>query len=388
MKEVESTNLNVLFFPARYPSPLQPYLAMFHREHLRAVSLYHDVMVLDAPREESPLISKSILVERSVEDEVEVVRVHYRRSPIPKTTLFVHLYSVISAYRQILRSGFRPDLIHAHMYFISLAAVVLGKLFRVPVIISEHAECFAMGLPSQIRWETQFAMRMADMLMPDSNSLRKHMESQGIKGRFHVVHNPVDTNIFQPSLVRIDPHARPKRILFVGRLLPVKGVPFMLKGLALLLKDRDDFVLDIVGSGDQRGEYESLMHQMKLESNVLFHGNVSREDIAAMMRNSHCFLLASVTENCPTVLVEALASGLPVVASDVGGVREIVPDNMGIFFRSENPESLAKAVEQMLDNLSSYNPKELAAHARSRFSLEVIGRQVDEMYRKVLAEWR
>jgi glycosyltransferase involved in cell wall biosynthesis len=382
------SRLNVLVFPARYPSPARPYLATFHREHVRAISRYHDVVVLDAPREESTSIRKLFLVERSMEDTVDVVHAQYRRSPIPKTTLFLHVFSAVSAYRQIVRSGFRPDLIHAHMYFVALTAVVLGKLFRVPVLIAEHSECFATSLPGRIRMEAKFAMGMADMLIPDSHSLKAQMESQGIRGRFHVIHNPVDTEFFRPSPIRTDPKERPSRLLFVGRLASVKGIPTMLRGLAILKQRRGDFTLNIVGDGDGRNEYESLARRLGLEREVVFHSNVPRESLAAFMRSSHAFVLSSLSENCPCVLIEALASGLPVITSDVGGVREVVPEGMGVFFPRENPKALADALSLVLDNLNSFDPLALAEYARDNFSLEVIGERIDSVYRQILARRR
>lgn len=380
--------MNVLLYPARYPSPARPFLATFHREHVRALERYHRVAVLDAPREEAPSLDRQWRIADAVEDGVHVVRVQYRRSPIPKTTLAVHLASAVAGARYLARTGFRPQIVHAHMYFVALAAVVLGRLLRTPVIVSEHAECFAGRMPRAALFETRLALKLADLVVPDSASLRAHMESHGVRARFQVIHNPVDTAVFHPAPVRQDPSAATRRLLFIGRLTPVKGIPTLLNALALLRRRRTDVALDIVGVGDSRDEYEALAAALGLERAVVFHGGVPKESLVGLMQAAHAFVLSSVTENCPCVLIEALACGLPIVTTDVGGVREVVQKDMGLFVPPSDPEALADGLDQMLDTLDAYDPETLAAYARGRFSLDVIGGEFDAQYRRLLGERR
>lgn len=118
---------------------------------------------------------------------------------------------------------------------------------------------------------------------------------------------------------------------------------------------------------------------------MVFHGGVPRPTLVRLMQMADAFVLSSTTENCPCVLIEALACGLPVVTTDVGGAREVVPKEMGLFVRPEDPDALANAVDQLLDTRDAYDPRPLAAYAHARFGLEVIGRQFDEQYRRLRA---
>jgi glycosyltransferase involved in cell wall biosynthesis len=374
--------LKILFFPARYPSPSEPGLATIHREYARAIALYHDVVVLDAPREEGAC-NGLFGVDDQVDDGVRVVRVRFRRSPVPKTTLLLHVYSCLAAYRQIVRSGFRPDLIHGRYYFTALAAVVLGKVFRVPVVLAEGSECFSVGLKGRIRLEAKFAMNQATVLVSVSETLRRLMEAHGIRGNYKVVPNPVDTRVFYPARPSPDP-GRPRRLLTVARLMPVKGFPNLLQGVALLQQSRTDFSLDIIGDGSYCWEYESLARTLGLQRQVTFLGPRPRAAVADYMRQSRAFVLASVSENCPSAVLEALASGLPIVASDIPGIREVVPDDAGVFFPKDDPKMIADSISSVLDNLDHYDPAKLAAYAQSRFGAEVIGKQFDQIYRNVL----
>lgn len=376
--------MKVLVFPGRYPSPAQPFLATPIREYVRAISMLNDVVVLDAPREACSR-ERLFFSVREIDEGIPVIRSHFRESPVPKTTYPLFLASVISACRRIVREGFRPDLIHGYMYFIALPAVVLGKLLRVPVVFTEHSECYAMRLPWRIRQEARIALALADAVIPVSDSLRALMESQGIRGSFRVIPTAVDTKTFCPPVARRDLADGVKRVLFVGRLIPVKGVDILLNGLALLSKARKGVALDVVGDGNCRSEYESLAGHLGVSHLVTFHGFQPRDVVADFMRRSHALVLPSRSENCPNVLIEALGSGLPVVACDVGGVRELVRRESGVLCPREDPQGLAEALAWVLEHLGDYEPWEMAKHAQMNYSFEAIGRRLDSVYREVLA---
>lgn len=359
-------------------------MATTHREYVRAISLHHDVVVLDAPREESPGAHRLFRVERVTEDGVRIVRVRFRRSPVPKTSLLLHLLAVLVAGRTIVRDGFRPDLVHGRYYFIALAAGALGRFLGVPVVLAEGSECYAVGLPWRIRQEARFAMRLADVLIPASESLRVLMEQYGIRGDFRVIPNPVDTSLFLPS-PGVRARGGTRRLLTVARQVPVKGFPTLLEALARLCRVRDDVVLDVVGDGFAYATNRTLARQLGIEGHVTFHGFRPRQAVAELMRRADLFVLSSLSENCPSVLIEALASGLPVVATDIEGVREVVPKDMGVFFPREDPQALAEALAWTLNHVGNYDPWEMARYAQLNFGLEAIGRRLDTVYREVLA---
>ena len=379
-----SARLKVLVLPAWYPSPENPSTVSFLREHVRAVALYHDVVVLAAPRE-PVVLGQGVLFEESCEDGVKVVRMRYRRSRVPKTTLGVYLWSVLRAVRALAREGFRPDVIHAHFYSAALPAVVLGRVFRVPVVVTENAASFATGFSGVPLLEARLLMGMANLLIAVSESLRAQMEALGFRGTYRVIPNPVDTDVFAPDPLAKHRHPRPARLLVAARLHPVKDFPTLFEGLVLLERAGREFVLDVLGDGPCRVEYEALARSLGLGSHVVFHGFKDREAVADSMRRADVFVLTSLTENCPCVLLEAMASGLPVVASDVGGVREMVPGGMGSLFPKGDSRALAATLARTLESLDTYDPLKMAAYARSRFGLDAVGSQLDHAYRGLVA---
>jgi len=374
--------LKVLHIPAWYPSKKNPVAGVFVREHVKATALYNDVVVLY-----SEGISTGIRglyeIADNIEDGIRTLRLRYRKSPIPKTSYFIYLWAMFRAFRELAREGFRPDVIHAHVYSAGVPAVLIGKRYGLPVIVTEHFTGFPRGLVRGLeKLKAKFAFERADLVCPVSESLRRSIESYGIRARFQVVPNVVDTSLFHPAEdkghVRED---NKKRLLLVALLDPKKGVPYLLEALARLKEKRDDFVLDIVGDGPNRAEYEELSRKLGLQDIVRFHGLKSKQEVAEFMRRCDIFVLPSLFETFGVVLIEALACGKPVIATDIGGPNEIVTPQVGKLVPPGNSEALAEAIDYMLDHYQNYDSNEVANYARARYSPEAIGELLGQFYK-------
>ena len=174
-----------------------------------------------------------------------------------------------------------------------------------------------------------------------------------------------------------------RRLLFVGGLTPVKGVPDLLAALAILNQRRRDWRLDVVGDGPQRGEYAALAAHLGLIDQVSFHGFQPKSVVAAFMRQANFLLLPSLWENAPCVIIEAMASGLPVIASHVGGIPETVTEEVGILTPPNDPALLAAALAKALQQPDRFDPRRLVSMAE-RYAPAVVGREIDAVYRDVL----
>jgi hypothetical protein len=160
--------LKILFVAGWYPSERNPVTGIFVREHAKSAALYNDVVVLY-----SEGIARSVRglyqIADRVEDDLRTIRVQYRKSPIPKTSYFIFLWAMFGAFRELTRDGFRPDVIHAHVYSAGAPAVLLGKRYGIPVVITEHFTGFPRGtvrglekLKAKFTFEGgEFGMRMS-----------------------------------------------------------------------------------------------------------------------------------------------------------------------------------------------------------------------------------
>ena len=256
-------------------------------------------------------------------------------------------------------------------------------MYRIPVIITEQYSIFPLGkLGFFDRVRARFAMKRAEMILPVSNALKEAIEAYGIRNEFQVVPNAVNTEMFYPPSHR-NQSGNKKRILMVANLVPIKGIPYLLQALAQIKRKREDFVLDIVGDGVKRVEYEELTKELGIEDMVHFHGYKLKEEVAELMRSCDFLILPSLCETFGAVIIEALATGKPVVASDVGGIKEIINEDLGILVPPGDIKELQRAIEFMLDNYVNYSPQELSAHAREKFAYEPVGQLLHTIYQRV-----
>jgi len=357
---------------------------VFIREHAKAVQIYDDVRVLHLAGIK-PGIKRLWQLEEdtaeSIQTGIPTYRAWYKRLPIPNSTLLTYIFSTWRALSAIENQGFTPEIIHAQLYKAGVPAVLLGRIKRLPVIISEHGSVFPRNLINNKEMrKAKFAFGSASAVLPVSAALQRGIENHNIQANFRIVPNAVDTHLFHPP-TQENSRKEPIRILFVGSLLPVKGISYLLEALARFKSERDDWCLDIFGEGPNRDEYKNLSAELGLSEEVTFHGYRPKEEIAAFMRQAQLFILPSLWENLPCVLVEAIASGLPILSTQAGGIPEIVDEEIGMLVSPGNVKDLSLGLEEMLSKLQSFDRSEIASRSK-RYSLETIGREIHDIYKE------
>lgn len=300
-----------------------------------------------------------------VEREDEVIRVRFRRRPFPSVLL------------GLPELPFRPDLVdlvHGHFYDAAAATLLLARRLGVPYVLTEHST-----LARPLTLLEQRAFREASRVMPVSRMLQKALESSGLKARYEVVPNVVDLDSFSPA-----PHPpRPlKRLVAVTRMTEIKGVPDLLEALHLLKARRQDWTCDLIGGGERGDDYRALASRLGLleRDQVVFRGELRRPEVAAVLREADLFVLASRIETFSVATVEAMACGLPVVVTACGGPEELVGPESGVIVPKQDPAALAEALDRTLSDLDRFRPEEIAKGVAGRFSAEVVGRRLLEIY--------
>jgi glycosyltransferase involved in cell wall biosynthesis len=163
--------------------------------------------------------------------------------------------------------------------------------------------------------------------------------------RMHIVHCGVDPNRYTGTKVARSGN----QILFVGRLAAVKGVPVLLEALETLRRNRPDLHLTLIGDGPERAELEAEAQNRGLSEAVTFAGYKSQSDVATTLNQSDLLVLPSFAEGVPVVLMEAMASGLPVVATQIAGIPELVEQGIsGELVPPGDSAALANALERVL----------------------------------------
>ena len=163
--------------------------------------------------------------------------------------------------------------------------------------------------------------------------------------RLHIVHCGIDPDLFDPNEHR----DKASHLLFVGRLERAKGLPILLEAVVALCGDWPGLRLTIVGDGPDRSRLESRARQLGVEENVTFAGYKSRAEVLQHLRAADVFVMSSLAEGVPVVLMEAMAGGLPVVAPRIAGIPELIEDGVtGLLVPPGDAGALAGRVERLL----------------------------------------
>lgn len=375
--------LKVLFITAWYPTPEQPVVGIFVREHAKAVQHYDDVAVLHVAGV-SDKLSGACRIERETDpgltEGIPTYRLWFRRSPIPHTSFFFLLWGIFRASRHIVARGFRPDIVHAHVHSVGISAVLLAKILRVPLVFTEQSTVFpSKSLSKTGFWQAKIGFERASVVLPVSHSLEKAISEYGINANTRVVPNVVDTAVFTGNAG--SPSHSTTHLLFVGLLDTEhkKGVPVLLKALGQLKGGQKAWHLDIVGDGPARDEYEQLVTELELKDRVTFHGMQPKQKVAEWMNRADFFVLPSVRENLPCVITEAMASGLPIVSTLADGIPEMVDADTGILVTPGDVSALSSALDEMMDTQHRYDRTAILEKSR-RYSQETVGQTLHAIY--------
>jgi glycogen(starch) synthase len=375
--------MRVLFITTNWPTDASPVNGIFVREHALAAATRCEIAVVHLQRE----AGRSGLYEIApAEEPLRVLRARYRRFGRPLSYV-AFATGTAAALRRLRREGFEPDVLHASSFLSAAAALGPARILRKPLVYTEHWTVFIPENPGRLsplqRRIARLALTRSDVVLPVSEDLLAALARIAPRACFRVVPNAVDECLFYPSdAPRPD---GPARLLAAGLMHGErKGFDLLLEAAARLRTVRDDFRLDVLGDGENRGKYEALSRGLGLDGVVTFHGLRPKAEVADAMRSSDLFVLTSRFENNPCVVIEARASGLPVVATSVGGVPEVVPPEAGVLTEVD-PERIAAAIGDALDRLGEFDRRSIARRARERYGRDHVGSELAEVYEECVS---
>lgn len=281
---------------------------------------------------------------------------------------------------RLFRDG-RFDVVHTHNTYPHLYASLAARLAGVPVVVNtRHGQRAGHGWKSrtQFRW----ASRLVDRIIAVSDdAARLCVEADGVAARKVTrIWNGIDLSDFSFT----GPAAAPIAIS-VARLSAEKDFPTLLRAIALAIRDVPDLQLKLVGDGPERPKLEGLTRELGITSCVEFLGE--RTDVPNLLAQAGFFVSSSLTEGISLTLLEAMAVGLPVVATSVGGNSEIVADGVtGQLVPPADPDSLAKAIVSLCRNESRWPALGQAGRDRvaEHFEVRRMVSDYEHLYRELL----
>ncbi|MCX7927266.1 MAG: glycosyltransferase [Candidatus Omnitrophica bacterium] len=287
----------------------------------------------------------------------------------------------------------KVDIVHTHNYYSGLYGIIASKLAGTPVII--HGEHGTLVL-SQLRrlWAMRFLSRLVDKFFVVSASLKKELISKISipENKIDVLINGVDTEKFSPisySTIRDELGISPETFVFgsVGRLVPIKNLRLLIEAKKKLDQEEVDTKCIIIGDGPCKKELERYAQQIKTE--IIFLGE--RNNMPLLYPIFDIFVLVSLSEGMSNTILEAMACGKPVIATHVGGNKEIVEENKTGFLIAPNDlDDLLTAIKKCINDRSLI--KQLGQNAREsvlkKFSLQSMIKAYERRYLEIARQKR
>jgi len=326
-------------------------------------------------------------------DGVRVIRVPaFRNEASQSTSLSLVAYAGNALFRSLRMD--RPDVVHT---FFGVPGGGVGYALKqalgTPYIISFRGKDVhggksesTGGISGGLKWVSRPVWRAADALIANSEGLADVARHVDTTVSVETIPNGVDTDRFSPAE---NQNRSPVTILFVGRLEPYKGLSTLLRA-ASVIKERASrpFEVRIVGDGSLRSTLESEAQQLGLNRDVSFEGWIDAHDIPQVYKEAEIFVLPSVVEGMPNGVLEAMASGLPTIASRVPGTEDLIEDGKnGLLCTPEDVGALTEALEMMVGNDVLRRQAGIAARrsAHSR-SWDSVAEAYLQVYERVLTD--
>lgn len=270
----------------------------------------------------------------------------------------------------------------------AMAALFLKMLFpRTPLIFTiQYGEDLARlrrGRGGAIGKIFSSLLRHADYVTAISTYLLDLSRAFGYLGPAQLIHNGVNFSLFRNGENNRTKEKRGKTVITISRLVPKNGVDILIRAVAEVKKTVPDIKCVVIGDGPQRAILESLAASLHLENQISFLGTVPNREIQSYLWGSDVFVRPSRSEGMGNAFIEALAAGIPIIGTPVGGIPDIITDEQtGLFVEAENPSDCARKIVRLLydDGLSQKIAKHGSALVERLFSWNRIGSIYAELF--------
>ena len=372
--------LHVLFLSSWFPSKTHPTLGNFVQRHAEAVSLFTNITVL--------YLSKNVNfndfeIEDEVEGNVRMVRVYYNSNG------FLFRNRILAFKKGITQINFnqnKPDIIQLNMVWPEgWQALFIQRKWKIPFVISDNWTGYHPNerspLPFLIKSYMRFIANRSKLLLPVTLQLEKAMRTLGFNKPSIIVPNVVNTSYFRNEVKN--------EIQTYVHLSHLDNDHKNIEGILQVWKKFSDqveeVILELGGDGDIQ-HWKKRSQELRIrESSISFFATLNQQEVAVKMNASHTFVLFSNYENLPLVMIEAMASGMNIIATNVGGIAE----HMGFckwnkLIEAKNEEQLLNALNESHIEINEINREEISDYAKNHFSFEAVGKQFMNAYEQAL----
>ena len=385
---------HIIFLARWYPHRYDPMFGLFVQRHAEAAALFNDITVVYCQQTSgdvstTPINNKQEVVDaschhsnyeivRTLENNVDTIRVYYKK---PKNKI----QSLLRFYRanmKALKLCKPADMIHVHVLTrLGVIAWIQKLLHKTPYIITEHWSRYLPGndFSGFLRKSAcKLAVCNAELVTTVTDNLATAMRNHGLKNDNYVVlPNVVNLDMFHIS----EKNNAPCKIIHISCFEDKsKNISGLLESLKIIDDKGIDFQCTLIGEGMDLELMKEKAKKLQLINKVSFTGLLQGQALADELSSGDFLVLSSNYENMPVVILEALASGLPVVSTNVGGIKEMIDDTKGILVEPRNKEALAEAMIKMIETHKNYDANYLRNSVIEKYGYESVGRFLSKLY--------
>lgn len=318
------------------------------------------------------------------ENGMEIFEMNWPIGPVPRPMIeYFRQEALMKLYPYIYDYFGKPDIIHAHFLNYAVISVKLAKKEGIPLVITEHSSYLnADKLSKSIIRRAEKAYSAASAIISVSDSFAKKIK-KNIGYDSVVIYNIASIDQFEMgrSAARVF-----KQFEFAssGSLLEKKGFDVLISAFSEVVKKYPSCRLTIYGDGPEKRNLLILTKKLHIENNVEFYGAYKKEEIPDLYSTADAFVLASHGETFGVVYIEAMAVGLPVIATACGGPESFVTQRTGYLVEKNNVQQLCDAMLRMIEHRADFDEQYIRAYVKDNFSSDVIARKITQVYEQVL----
>lgn len=321
-------------------------------------------------------------IEKKTIDGIKVYAINIPVGRLPKAVVQqIGIFGMKILFKRIVHEQGKPDVLHAHFADIGYMASKLKAKTNIPFVMTEHLS-FLMKptVDKRLFYIATQTYKSADVLITVSPALQ-----DAIKNKFNkesiFIPNVLDTELFSYSKKKSDGNFR---FISVGNLIPLKRMDLIIEAFVFAFSKNEKVKLTIFGEGPERARLEELINIHNLGDKVALMGMKSRNEIAGHLKESDCFILTSRSETFGVAYIEALASGVPVIATKCGGPECFVNESNGLLVPVDDVNSVMNAMERIYNDIEKYDREAISKEVRERFSPESIASSLISIYKDII----
>jgi glycosyltransferase involved in cell wall biosynthesis len=372
--------MTILLLTHSYPDADIKWRGLFIQEQAIALSVRHEVIVVYFKTDYSHFgpFSKYSFIKKQNRRITEYELTTCRSFPVINQVKYLRdTYRFI---RKEILNQLKIDIVHSHLsYPAGLLGTIIQNRDRIPNVLTEHSwinKYFRSWIHKKC---VLYALKNSSCVVAVSQALKDDINLY-CKRAVSVIPNVIEVEKFSLSDSAKD------NKLDIGILGGMgnyrKGLDILLKAVSLL-KDLD-LTVHIGGDGKYLGTFKEMAEELGVAGKCIFYGGIKPEKVQDFYSKLDIYVLPSRDETFGVVVVEAMACGLPVIATKCGGPQEIITKETGLLIEKENPQELAQAVRFVSENLGSYNRKAIRKYAVEKYSPETFVESLSGVYQDIL----